>query len=208
MRTPLVFLTLAGLMALTSCSTTTTKVNGEFIDPNFRERQFNNVLVIGAADDYDMRAQFERTVVSLIRQTGAEATAYYTVLGHNPPLTSSDIENAVRSRGFDAVLFTRVKGSAQQVNVKEATGTAAATTKGGNLFDLFRYDYEEFDEPDNVRVSTDVQLLTELYAAEEQKKVWVAETASHDRESAEQIIDSEARAIVRALEKNGLIGPP
>ena len=205
MRTPYVFLALISALLVTACGTTTS-INSSLVEPDFEDAQFSNVLVIGAADNYDMRAQFERTVVSGIRESGAEATAYYTVLGNNPPVTASDVREAVRARGFDAVLFTRVKGSAQNVNVKDGPASASANVKGGNVFDLFRYDYEEYDEPENVRVSTNVQLITELYAAAEQKKVWVAESSSYDRESAEQIIDSEAQAIVRALKRDGLIG--
>lgn len=208
LRTPHTFIALAGALFLTACAATTTTIDSGFVESEFKGKTFSNILVIGVADDYDMRAQFERTVAAEIRKSGAKATPYYTVIGNNPPVTASDVQNAVRSRGFDAVLFTRVKGSAdQQVKVKDAPGSAAATVKGGNVFDLFRYDYEEFDEPENVRVSTDVTLLTELYSAAEQKRIWIAQSSSYDRESPQQIVDSEARVIVKALNKDDLIGP-
>ena len=193
-------------VAISACSTTTTSINKLLLDRSYEGAEFSNYLVIGAADNYDNRAQFERTVVSELRRRGASATAYYTVIGHNPPITASDVQNAVRARDFDAVLFTRVKGSMQDINVKTGPSAAKSTVIGGDLFNLFRYDYQEFDEPDNVRISTNVVLITELYAAADEKKIWVLESESYDRESTGQIIDSEAETIVNRLDKDGLVG--
>ena len=146
-----------------ACSTTSTKVTKILHDSDYRKTQYSNILVITVADNYNRRAQFERTVVSGIRQTGAQATAYYTVVGHNPPVSSSDIMNAVRARNFDAVVFTRVKGHSEDIVAKDATPAAQASVVGGNLFDLFRYDYEEYQEPENIRMSTSVVMVTQLY---------------------------------------------
>ena len=165
------------------------------------------MLVITVTDNYDRRAQFERTVVSGIRQTGAQATAYYTVVGHNPPVSSSDIMNAVRARNFDAVVFTRVKGRSEDIVAKDATPEAQATVIGGNLFDLFRYDYEEYQEPENIRMSTNVVLVTQLYDPVDKKNVWAIEINSSDRESTANIIESAAAAIVKHLKRDNLVGP-
>lgn len=194
-------------ISLCACTTTTTSVKKTVDHDNYKGQRFNNVLVIAVADDYNNRAQFERNVVAGIRASGAQATAYYTVLGHNPPVTVSAVKNAVRSGGYDAVLFTRVKGSAQNVKVKDGPATAQSTVKGGNVVDLFRYDYEEYDEPENVRISTEVTLTTELYSAAASAKIWAVESNSFDRQSVQQIVDNEARSIVKALNKDKLIGP-
>jgi len=196
--------TLAFLLA--ACGSSGTRVTKTMHDTSIKGTRYSNVLVVAAADNYDARAQYERMVVSAIRKTGAEATAYYTVLGRNPPVTVNDITNAVRSRGFDSVLFTRVKGSTQQMKVKDGQASAQAVAKGGSLFDLFRYDYEEYDSPENVSVSTEVVLVTELYDAAAQKKIWAVETSSFDQESVEQIVDSAAETVVKALRRDGLIG--
>jgi len=194
------------LFLVAACGGSGTRVTKTMHASVYRNRQFSNVLFIAAADNYDARAQFERTVVSAIRQSGAEATAYYTVFGRNSPISVSDITNAVRSRGFDSVLFTRVKDSTQQLEMKDGQASAQAVAKGGNLFDLFRYDYEEIDAPENLRVSTSVVLVSELYDAAAQTRVWAVETASFDRESVGQIVDSAAQAVVKALRRDDLVG--
>ena len=194
------------VMLLTACSSTSTQVKNILNDPDYRKTRFNNVLVIAVADNYNSRAQFERSVVSGIRQAGAQATAYYTVVGHNPPVSSSDIMNAVRARNFDAVLFTRVKGATEDIKVKDATPNAQATVIGGNLFDLFRYDYAEYNEPANMSLSTAVELISQLYATEDKKNVWAIQITASDSESKEQIVESAAAAIVKHLNRDKFIG--
>lgn len=200
-------LILTSIILLSACSTTSTKVTKILHDPDYKKARYSNVLVITVTDNYDRRAQFERTVVSGIRQTGAQATAYYTVVGHNPPVSSSDIMNAVRARNFDAVVFTRVKGRSEDIVAKDATPEAQATVIGGNLFDLFRYDYEEYQEPENIRMSTNVVLVTQLYDPVDKKNVWAIEINSSDRESTANIIESAAAAIVKHLKRDNLVGP-
>ena len=191
---------------MVACGSTSTSIDRTHYDKEFKGTRYSNVRGRAAADNYNARAQYERTTVTAIRAPGAEATASYTVIGTNPAVTVSDVTNAVRSRGFDAVLFTRVKGSTRTVNVTDGPDDASATARGGNVFNLFRYDYEEYEEPENVRISTNVVLLTELYDAAQQKMIWAVESSSFNRESVEMIVDSSAQAVVKRLDRDKLIG--
>jgi hypothetical protein len=202
---PLLLLAAVGLV--TACSATSTKVMKILDDSDYGKMRFSNVLVIAIADNYNRRAQFERTVVSGIRQAGAQATAYYTVVGHNPPVSSSDIMNAVRARNFDAVLFTRVKDATEDIKVKNAAPGAQAARTGDDLFDLARYNYEEYDEPQNIRLSSSVVLVSQLYVPVDRKNIWAVEITSSDRESVDNIVASAAAAIVKQLRRDKLVGP-
>jgi len=200
-------LLVAAMMLVTACSATSTRVTKILDDADYRNAQFGNVLVIAIADSYDRRAQFERTVVSGIRQTGAQATAYYTVVGHNPPVSSSDIMNAVRARNFDAVLFTRVKDATEDIKVKNAAPGAQAARASDDLFDLARYNYKEYSEPQNIRLSSSVVLVSQFYVPVDRKNIWAIEIASSDRESVDNIVASAAAAIVKQLRRDKLVGP-
>jgi hypothetical protein len=193
-------------LSLAACTATTTSLRKVHHDDAYRGTGYDNFLVIGVTENYDIRAQFEREVVSEIRRAGANATAYYTLRGNNPPVSRDDIRAVVEKGDFDAIVITRVTDSAQDVSVKDGRATGDAVVKGDSFFDLFRYDYEEFDEPENVRVSTSVTLVTELYAVADLKSIWAVESSSHDRQSVQQIIDSEAQAIGKALVKDRLVG--
>ena len=194
------------LLLVSGCATSGSDINQVLQHPDYRNAKFSNVLVIAVAADYEARAQFERQVVSGIRTTGALATAYYTVIGHNPPVTRNDIQNAVRSRGFDAVLFTRVAEQHSKVEVKGSAPEAAAVRRDGSVIDLFRYDYEEFNEPDRIEMSSSITLVTEMYSAADELKVWAIESTSSDYAETAQLIDAEVKTIVNRLKKDHMIG--
>lgn len=193
-------------LIVTACTATGPQVIKVLHDQAYSDVAFENILVIGVASDYTARAQFERTVASGLIAAGTSATAYHTVVGHNPPLTRSDVMNAIRARGFDAVLITRVKG--QEVQVKEITG--APVTKQtrrdlGEPFNVFRYDYEELNNPVKIDISESVNLVTELYSAADEKKVWAIETVN-TAQHVGLLIDQESKALVRELRRDGKIG--
>lgn len=167
---------------------------------------FRNVLVIGVAADYDARAMFERGVASRIRATGGSATAYYTVVGRNPPIDRATVVNAVRSRHFDAVLLTRVRDQEVEASIKDAPAATEATVIGGGVFNVFRYDYEELNEPSIIDLSSTVVLSTELYDAVEERRIWAIETTSRNKSNIGELVDSSADAIVKQLRHDRLIG--
>jgi len=90
---------------------------------------FNSFLVISVTGDYATRAAVERDLVSAISSGGVTASAWYTVVGRNPQVTRSMMQDSIRSRGYDAVLFVRQKGQEQE--------ELAPLRPVGAAFDLF-----------------------------------------------------------------------
>ena len=170
------------------------------------EARFANLLVIGVASDYDGRAMFERTVVSRLRAAGADASAYYTLLGRNPPVTRASVQRALDAGEFDAVLVTRLKDQMLGAEVRPGPAGAKATVKGGGPVNLFRYDYEELDEPEIIEFSATVVLATELYDVTDGDPIWAIETTSRDKANVGELVDSAADAIVGRLRRDRLIG--
>lgn len=166
---------------------------------------FERILVIAVAAGYEGRAMFERDVASRIRAAGGEAEAYYRLVGKNPPIDRDRVVAEVEKGGFDAVLFTRVKNQEMSAAEKQGTVDAMATTKGGNLFNLFRYDYEEFDEPTSIDLTRSVVLTTELYSTADRRKVWAIETTSKGKNNVGELVDSVVDAVVGRLDRDGLI---
>jgi hypothetical protein len=193
--------------AMASCASSGSKINQLLQHPDYVHAGFSDVLVIAVADDYDTRAHFERQAAAAIRETGATATPYYTVIGRNPPITSSDINNAVRARGFDSILMTRIENQDDQVAVKGSAPDAQAVRRdANNVFDVFKYDYEELNEPPRVEINSTIVLATDLFAAEKQERVWAIETTSYNYTDAYALINSEVKTIVDRLKKDGMVG--
>lgn len=194
----LTFLLLGACATVPSSRTT-------YADDDYRDSSYGNFLVIGVAGSYNNRSEFERQVVSELRDEGVDASAFYNLAG-NVPISRDGVLEAVRANGFDAVLITRILGQQGDVGVEEGSTGAKASTIGGRPINFFRYDYEELNEPDSINFTMTVTLTTELFSAGDEKMIWAIETSSSDAENAGILIDTTAESIVKKLARDGLVG--
>ena len=184
------------VLLLASCSSPSTIIR-TFSDPSVGQVRFDNVLIISVAGDFASRAQFERGIAAVFSGDDSAATAYYTVVGRNPQVSRNAIYNAVRARSFDAVLFVRLKG-------QDIPG-AVANRPTGSAFNLFLYDYVEFNAASGFKRESTATFVSELYVADSEKKIWAIESLMFEHDSAEQLIESQVKAIAEQLRKDRLI---
>lgn len=184
------------VLLLTSCSSPSTIIR-TLNDPSVGQVRFENVLVISVAGDFASRAEFERGIAAAFSGDDAAATAYYTVVGRNPQVSRNAIHNAIRSRSFDAVLFVRLKG--------QDIPDAVSNRPTGSAFNLFLYDYPEFDAASGFRRDSTSTFVSELYVADSEKKIWAIESLIFEHESADQVIENQVKAIAGQLRKDKLI---
>jgi hypothetical protein len=168
---------------------------------------FNNILVAGVAGNYDSRAYFERSVVAGLKTAGISAAAYHQVVGGNKPLSRELVRSALSRCACDAVAVTSVLDTDADVNVKGAVTGTKVTRKEGRAVDLFRYDYEEIDEPLSLSIDTKITFSTDLYSAESESVVWSGRAKSRRVDNVGELIDDTAEAVIRQLRRSGRIGP-
>jgi hypothetical protein len=197
-----------GYLLIAGCaSAPTTTVKKTLDNPEYTDHAYSDILVIGVGGDYDNRAAFERAMVSRIAAEGAAATAYYTVVGRNHPITRTTVSTAVRSRGFDAVLLTCVISQETSVAMGgDSSQTKVSRKSAGRAIDLFRYDYDELIEPGTFNVSSTVTLSAEMFSGPDETRMWAIESMISDKETIGQIIESAADTIMGQLKKDQLIG--
>ena len=197
MSLPKVLLLIAVSAVATGCATSAS--------PDLAKLAYSNFLVIGVAGDYNNRAYFERSVVSGIRAKGSSARAFHVVTPGNKPLTREAVKDAIESGGFDAVLVSRVLDTESDLGVKSAVTGTKVTRKDGGVLDLFRYDYEELDEPMSLELKAKVNIATELYSAATEQKVWSIDSVSSATENIGKLIEDAAENVVKRLHRDDLI---
>lgn len=197
-------LCLATLAGFTACSSAPT-VTPVFQDEAFASHQFYNILVVGVSADYTNRAQFERTLASQLRSKRIYAAAYHTVTPGNDAISREAIVRALDTNGFDAVLVTRILDQDQSVAVSQGSSTAKASTIGGGPLNLFRYDYEELNEPGGIDLNLDARLSSELFAAEEGTMIWSIQLEAEGADNIGVLIDDVSGRIVDAVEDAGYL---
>lgn len=193
--------TVAGLAACSSAPT----VTPVFQDETFASHQFYNILVVGISADYTNRAQFERTLASELRSKRIYAAAYHTVTPGSDAISREAIVRALDTNGFDAVLVTRILDQDQSVEVNQGSSTAKASTIGGGPLNLFRYDYQELNEPGSIDVNLNARLSSELFAAEEGVMIWSIQLETEGADNIGVLIDDVSAEIVDAIEDAGYL---
>jgi hypothetical protein len=159
------------------------------------------VLVIGVIGDYDDRVTFERVMVSRIKADGAVATAFYTVVGRNQPITRDIVSNIVRSRDFSAILLCRV--TSLDAN---SSGMTAANKPVSRAIDLFGYDYEELINPSTFVISGSAVLFAEMFHSADERRMWSIESTIANKQNIQQVIQRAADVIMDQLHNDNLIG--
>jgi hypothetical protein len=160
---------------------------------------FRNMLVISVAGDPESRALMESSLVSAFSENRAQASAYFTVVGRQTPLTRSRLETAILSRQFDSVLLVRQKGQEQ--------ADLVANRPVGQAFDLFGYDYEELNYAASIEQSASITFVTEIYATANNQKVWAIDSLSFDKATAADLINEQASTIAAQLQKDRILTP-
>lgn len=194
----------ASCMLLGACTTPSASVSTATTASG--EARFSKLLVIGVAESLDSRAQFERSLASELRASGVDAKSMLVVAGGSRPIERQAIEDIVQSGGYDAVLISRPLASGTGMSKHSGAATTKTVRREGSALDLFRYDYEELNEPTTWNVDVSATLLTELYSASSSDKVWTAETRIESKETLEQLVSEASKAIVRQLQKDRLLG--
>ncbi|MGI9308433.1 MAG: hypothetical protein ACR2P6_04155 [Gammaproteobacteria bacterium] len=160
---------------------------------------FGNTLIISVAGDYESRALMETLLAAEFFEDRARATASYTVLGRQTPLTRARLETAILSRSYDSVLLVRQKN--------QERADLVANRPVGQGFDLFGYDYAELNYAESIRQAPAITFVSEIYSTLNNKKVWAIDSLSFDKETATDLINEQASTIAAQLRKDRVLLP-
>jgi hypothetical protein len=161
--------------------------------------RYSNFLVVGIAGSFDSRAQFERAVVSGLRAEGVQAKAYYLVSGGNTGLSRAEVLEAIDEHGFDAVVVTYPLDTETDVELRSAITGTKVSRKEGSFLNLFRYDYEELNDPLDLSIDTKLTFRTELFDAASQEMVWSSIKEGPKAENIAMLIDDTGKSVVAQL---------
>jgi len=195
-----------GLVAVTlllgACATSTVANSGASASA---QPDLNNILVIGVANDYEGRTRFERKLAKDLTAAGMTATPLYVSAGGNKPIERQAIEELVSANSFDGVLISRVVDRDAGASMRAGSTATKAVRKGDRPADLFRYDYEELNEPVNIDIKLSVTISTELFAASSKGRVWALESSISNKEILDEVINEAIEKIVRGLQRDGFV---
>lgn len=199
------FMAIGFVFALASCAGST-KVEKLYQDPAVRGQNFNRILVVGIASEAGDRRQMEELVSAQLAERIESAIPSYKRLGVSSVVTQDALDTAAEAAEADAILITHIVSVSTSADVREGRVDIKSECRGGNPADYFLYDHEELREPDSVSFAHEVVVVSNLYDADTGTRLWTIQSTCVDRAELESVMADEARAIVRQLRRDGLIG--
>ena len=190
------------LMILAGCSTKPV-VNDIWLDEIYYGRQYESVLVVGAAEKITFRNLFEGNLVSQLRRIGVEAFPSYEILPYTNMLTREAVLAAVEKYAIDSVLITSLVGRDKKT-IYYSEGNADYS----NPYSYNRFVNDAiYGSGRGGTGSYDIDVLflkTNLYDVTSEKLVWslVSETEFKYKTNS---LDAAIKLVIDKLREDGLI---
>ena len=195
---------------LQSCGARTS-VTGTWLEQPSGAVPFRHVLVIGVSPNSRVRRSFEIALAEELAARGGKASAAVQTPESRPQLAPQIVSSMVRSTGADAVLVTRL--ASRKVSAEETQGRVGVKTQrpmnlngGAGLVELFSLDYQEYEEPGELRATSTAVVESSLYEADNSGRlIFTLTTTSEFREGRDDVIGDVAKAIATKLRREGLV---
>ncbi len=174
------------------------------MSPNISNAPYSKVLVIGATPSRETARNIE---YGLSKELDAAKVEAHSFVKESASKESSDeaVQALITETGVDGVII--VSG-----RLLSATGVERheqvdfdAETRGGRLFNYFRYDYKDIERPSYADFTRDVVLVTNFYDAESGAHIYSVESSTAHGKTSYEIITAESKAIIKRLRQDGLI---
>ena len=196
--------TLLGLIAA-GCSQPT-QVSGRWEQPGYADGPFSRILVVGVSENAGRRRRFENEMAAkLDGEKGRTVWASYATLPEDATLDRPTIEAEVKKLQADSVIVTRLVS--EQIRPEQTADRVGVDVvrKNEEIYDFFRYDYNEYVDPGELKTVATVQLATDVYEAADGQLIYRMSSTSFEVESEYQAVEEAAKAIAKQLRKEGLI---
>jgi len=198
------------LLILAGCAGT--KLVGSWKNPDYVIFDAKQVLVVGMAQDRQLRLEFESRLVEQFKREGVEAVRSMDVFDlafTSAQRSEEELEDAMElliDRDFDAILLTKLIGMGHRVTLRESVADI------DRAFDTFSTDYLEHQEiyyDPKIGQEYDLfHLETSLYCicvGKERELVWRGNIDLVEPMDTDKVMDSYIALIRGAMEEDDVI---
>jgi len=210
----LLFSSLTGLIALLlmlpAASGKSFKVVTSWLNPQYEGQKFHKVLVIGVAQDTEVRADFEDKMALQIARPGMEAIPGNQILLRPDPQAKPDFDYLraqIRSNHIDAVVVSRLLRVDKKVISVPSSTYVAPFPYYYSFYGYLGAVYPVVYDPGYTREDTTVTVETNVYATAKPDGdlVWTGVSDSFNPKSAKKVADGLVKEMPKRMEKDGLL---
>ena len=203
MRRPLFALGVAIACAAGISCATKTELSGVWKSESPTTHPMNQILVIGIAANDANRRLFEDSFGGALGEQGVTAAPSYRMLPDSERLSKDSIQQAIRGRGIQGVLVTRLVQIDEREKYVPPTTYVQPGYYGRGLYGYYGRGYEVVHQPGYTVHTTIVRLETHLYDASSAELVWAAHSNTFNPKSIDDGIESVTQKLSKRLAADG-----
>ena len=198
------------LIAMGVVSAKSIKMVTSWFNPKYQGQTFHKILVIGVAQNLEVRADFEDEMASKIARPGIEAIPGNQILLRPDPKAKPDLDylrGQVRDNHIDAVIVSRLLKVDKKVISIPSSTYIAPYPYYYSFYGYLGAVYPVIYDPGYERVDTTVSVETNVYATSKPDGdlVWTGVSDSFNPKSAKKVADGLVKEIPKQMEKDGLL---
>lgn len=197
---PKVILVLVITFSFLGC-TPVTKLTETWKDPNYAGKKIENVLVIAIAKKAGKRNLFENEFVQQFNNYGVAAHPSAAILPKETKINRAAVEAAIQGAGIDSVFVMKLIEVKEEEVYTPPQMNYGAHGYMGHMVNPMPDTYM----PGYYSMLINVRLETTLYETAKGELVWSAVSETYNPESAEQLLSSYKKKIMKDLKKKGFI---
>ena len=190
------------LFLLNSCASS--KVTGDWKDPELGNKKYTNILVIGVAKQPDRRKFYEDEFVKQLHRQGILAIASHTIIPRDKMQDKDTIVKSIEGMRIDGVIVTRLQGVKAQKQVPHGK-TYQVPYGHNNMYNYYNSSFTIAPSRSYAETHDYLQLETNLYDAETEKLAYSITTDTFVREKFESRLKAYIETVVRNLKSNNLL---
>jgi len=198
------------LTVLTAVSGKSIKMVTSWFNPDYQGQTFHKILVIGVAQNLEVRADFEDEMAAQIARPGIEAIPDNHILLRPDPKVKLDLDylrGQVRDNHIDAVVVSRLLKLDKKVTSVPSSTYIAPYPYYYSFYGYLGAVYPLVYDPGYTREDTTVSVETNVYATSKPDGdlVWNGVSKSFNPKSAKKVADGLVKEVPKQMEKDGLL---
>jgi hypothetical protein len=198
------------LAVLAAISGKSAKMITSWFNPNYEGKTFHKILVIGVAQNLEVRADFEDGMAAQIARSGIETIPGNHILLRPDPNAKLDLgylRGQIRDNHIDAVVVSRLLKVDKKVISIPSSTYMAPYPYYYSFYGYVNAVYPLVYDPGYTREDTTVSVETNVYATSKPNGdlVWNGVSKSFNPKSAKKVVGGLVKEVPKQMEKDGLL---
>jgi hypothetical protein len=191
------------LFLLNACGSS--KITGQWKDPELGSKKYSHILVIGVAKQPDRRKFYEDEFAKQLNRQGVMALASHTIIPRDKMLDKDTIVKSIQGLQVDGVIITRLQGIKEQRQVSHGSSYRVPYGYYNRMDDYYSNSFSTAPSVSYAETHEYLQLESNLYDAETEKLAYSITTDTFVRQKFQSRITAYIETIVQQLKSNNLL---